>query len=377
MRSTRASTSVIKSLTNLSLGTETYNKLKPWHSSPTHSRNLAAFSVISTSPWMKKFLSSPFFAWKSKDRIYGQPNELFDALQVVLSHLVLNPLSPFALQIPTSRGDYDIAKVYLWNLPLETIYRRAPDSKQRAGRSPTLSVTLVPKLQSRSPAPEPEMHLDLHSLVHIRNFWRRHFTAKEDATYHNMTETLTKSRRAPRKWDRALQEPLRLEKNWVGHYSCLHPWPKKLDKFEEKQSCAEDWHDHGIDPLVRQGCPLLSSFVFLSQCPLPPRWSLFIDHLSLREIHLLIQSAFSSRPSTSQRPPTTLPGHKQATGLQSSARSPPLPPPLRNTPAHHTPIFAASPHTSISPPLPRQSQTNPATRRTKNTTPSSASGSAA
>ena len=228
---------------------ETYTKPKSWLAAPGRSRNLAAFSVITTSPWMAKFLSSPFFDWKNDKSTCGEPNELFDALQVVLSHLVLNPRSPFALEIPTSRGDYDIAKVYLWNTSFETIYRGAPESHRPARVSPTPSVVLFPKLGSNSPEPEPEMQLDMHSLLHIRNFWRRHFT-EEDATYYNMAETLTTIGRGPQKWDHALQEPLMLNTKWVGHYSCLHKWPKKIEDFEDKQSCAEDWPDHGIDPLV-------------------------------------------------------------------------------------------------------------------------------
>jgi hypothetical protein len=207
---------------------------------------------------MQKFLSVPFFAWKDRNKPYGEPNELFDGLQIVLSHLVLDPYSPFALAVPTSRGDYEIAKVYLWDQPFETIYRRAPEHEPVTHRSPTPSTVLFPKLKSRSPEPEPQMYLDLHSLLHVRNFWRRHFMAKEDATYFDMAEALVKMGNAPQKWHRGLQEPLALETKWVGHYSCLHPWPKKIDKFEEKQCCAEDWHDHGIDPLVCDGYPLLS-----------------------------------------------------------------------------------------------------------------------
>jgi hypothetical protein len=272
------------SVTNLSLLTETYNKSKPWFPAPTHSRNLAAFSVVSSSPWMKTFLSSSFFNWKDEKRTYGESNELFDALQVVLSHLVLNPLSPFALQIPTSRGDYDIAKVYLWNQPFETIYSRTPEPEQPTRASPVPSVVLFPKLKSRSPEPQREMHLDLHSVLHIRNFWRRHLVAKEDATYYNMVEKLVRMRRAPQKWDCALQEPLMLRTNWVGHYSCLHKWPKKMEDFEDKQSCAEDWPDHGIDPLVSKGSQLPFS-ICLSKRFLPPKPSLLIKVSSSREIY--------------------------------------------------------------------------------------------
>jgi hypothetical protein len=209
---------------------------------------------------MKKFLSSSFFNWKNGNTTYGDVNALFDALQLVLSHLVLNPVSPFALQIPTSRGDYDVTKVYLWNQPLETIYSRAPESKQPVRASPNSSIIIFPQYTSRSPEPEPQMDLDLNSLLHIRNFWRRQFTAKEEATYYHMAESLAMTGHAPKRWDQALQEPLTLGTNWVGHYSCLHKWPKKIEDFEDKQSCAEDWPDPGIDPLVcrsRLRCPFL------------------------------------------------------------------------------------------------------------------------
>ena len=202
---------------------------------------------------MKKFLSSSFFKWKNGSSTYDEPNELFGALQLVLSHLVLNPLSLFALQIPASRGDYDIAEVYLWNLPLATICNRALECEQAPQASPSPSIVIFPKLRSRSPEPEPQMSLNIGSLLHIRNFWRRQFTAKEEATYYNMAETLATTGRAPKEWDCALQAPLTPSTNWVGHYSCLHKWPKKMEDFEDKQSCAEDWPAHGIDPLVCKG----------------------------------------------------------------------------------------------------------------------------
>jgi hypothetical protein len=209
---------------------------------------------------MQKFLSAPFFAWKDINKPYGEPNELFDRLQIVLSHLVLDPYSPSALEVPTSSGDYDIAKVYLWDQPFETIYRHVPEPEPatRVSNSPAPSTVLFPRLKSRSSEPEPQMYLDLHSLIHVHNFRRRHFMAKEDATYFDMADALIKMGNAPQKLHRGLQEPLVLETKWVGHYSCLHPWPKKLDKFEEKPCCAEDWHDHGIDPLVCHGYQLLA-----------------------------------------------------------------------------------------------------------------------
>src|ERR1700730_13739584 len=78
----------------------------------------------------------PLLCWKDRNKPYGEPNELFDGLQIVLSHLVLDPYSPFALAVPTSRGDYEIAKVYLWDQPFETIYRRAPEREPATHHSP-------------------------------------------------------------------------------------------------------------------------------------------------------------------------------------------------------------------------------------------------
>jgi hypothetical protein len=334
---------------------------------------------MSTSPWMKKFLSAPFFAWKDRNKPYGEPNELFDGLQIVLSHLVLDPYSPFALTVPTSRGDYEIAKVYLWDQPFETIYRRAPEREPGTHHSPIPSPILFPKLKSRSPEPEPPMYLDLHSLLHIRNFWRRHFMAKEDATYFDMAEALIKTENAPQKWHRGLQEPLVLETKWVGHYSCLHPWPKKIDKFEETQCCAEDWHDHGIDPLVCVGRTLLSFSVRtrLSFRCLPTGHhspSTFIERT--HRATCLPRLPLLSRPSTSPQLPTTRLARKQAIGRQSSALSPPSPPRPHSARAHHIPIFAASPRTSTYPARQQTETISPAPKR-QNTIPSLASVSAA
>ncbi len=202
---------------------------------------------------MTLFLKSSFFA-DNQDQ-YGKPNDLFDALQLIFSHLVLNPISAFAISIATSREDYDIAKIYLWNKPFETIFRRdhktEAEQSARASRNPSLSH--FPKL--RSPESEPEMLLDLHTLLHLRNFWRRHLTESDnngngENTYWNMTQGLVKLGKIPKRWARALNEPLVLETNWVGHYSCIYNWPKKAEVLKEVQSCAQDWNNTSIDSLV-------------------------------------------------------------------------------------------------------------------------------
>ena len=207
---------------------------------------------------MTLFLKSSFFAENHGQ--YGKPNDLFDALQLIFSHLVLNPISAFATSIATSREDYDIAKVYLWNKPFDTIFRRDLEAEAersvRAGCSPFLP--LFPKL--RSPESEPEMLLDLHTLLHLRNFWRRHLTESDyngngENTYWNMAQGLVKLGKTPKRWDRSLHEPLVLERNWVGHYSCIYNWPRKGEVLKEIQSCAQDWNNTSVDALVSATLP--------------------------------------------------------------------------------------------------------------------------
>src|SRR5271156_6465799 len=83
-----------------------------------------------------------------------------------------------------------------------------------------------------------------------------------------------------------------------------------------------------------------------------------------------------SRPSTSRQLPTTRLARKQAIGRQSSALSPPSPPQPRPAPTPHIPIFAASPHI-LTYPLRQQIKIISPPPKRQNTTPSSASVSAA
>ena len=233
-------------LTNPSLVVETYNICKTKSSAPSHSHNLSAFSAALTSPWMKVFLESPLFAHLAYPP--GQPNRLFDVLQLVLSHLVLNPPSSFGFEFPTSSTDYHLERVYNWHGDFQTLYRRVPSAEQPAPADRNLPI--FPNM--KSPELEPQMQLDSHTLLHIRNFWRRHFSMHSEdgaVTYANMAMKLGSRGSRPTEWDRALQNPLVPNGRWVGHYSCLHPWPKSRQDMEARQSCAEDWID-GVDPLV-------------------------------------------------------------------------------------------------------------------------------
>lgn len=186
-------------------------------------------------------------------RKYGQPNFLFDTLQVVLSHLVLSPQSSVLAKIPSSRDSYDLTKVYNYNKPFATILEVVEEETEETQQS--FRSARFPNLKSPSPSlppREPQYRLDMHTLLHIRNFWQRHFT--EDGrgigenTYSTMIRSLLASGTTPREWSQPLQEFSPFDKNWYGHYSCTHPWPKNRQDLEERQSCAEDWKS--VDPMT-------------------------------------------------------------------------------------------------------------------------------
>lgn len=190
---------------------------------------------------MEEFLSSPFFAYGTAS--YGRPNGLFAALQIVFSHLVLHPSSGFAATVQASRENYDLSIIYLYAVPLKTIYHPQELPSEDS------------ELQQRN------MRLDLDALLHIRNFWQGHLAYKAtgmyaDAviTYGEMARVLIERNHAPREWDRAMQESSEVLPHWFGHYSCTHTTPRKIQDIEEHQTCAEDWihqHDKGsVHPLT-------------------------------------------------------------------------------------------------------------------------------
>lgn len=100
-------------------------------------------------------------------------------------------------------------------------------------------------------------NVNMHTLLHIRNFWQRHFSEDSttaptqgigENTYTSMARNLVTIDKIPRKWDAPLDVPRPAHLKWIGHYSCLHPWPKSRESLEEQQSCAEDWDK--IDPMT-------------------------------------------------------------------------------------------------------------------------------
>lgn len=212
------------------MGLETYHDPKGMNRGG--SRNLRLLSSPNTAPYLLEFLSSPFYSYGTGP--YGRPNCLFDALQIVFSHLVFNPKSEFAnptdfpYRLRSSRDDYDLSIVYLYNSPLRTIWYQ--------------------KFSGEGESQEQSMELDLHGLLHVRNFWHGHLAsvatsmyAQAPQTYGKMASTLAERGLAPQEWARAIQQSSSFPPRWYGHYSCTHVNPRKLMDIEEHQTCAEDW----------------------------------------------------------------------------------------------------------------------------------------
>jgi hypothetical protein len=192
---------------------------------------------------MEEFLSSPFYAYGTAG--FGRPNELFAALQIVFSHLLLHPDSNFATTVRASRENYDLKITYLHDVPLKTIWH--PQEPPLGDSAPQRS----------------SMKLDLEALLHMRNFWHAHLAYKASGlyadaaiTYGEMARALVLRNHAPQKWDGAFQGFSDIAPHWFGHYSCTHPNPRKIQDIEEHQTCAEDWINqygkHGVHPLSLQ-----------------------------------------------------------------------------------------------------------------------------
>jgi hypothetical protein len=226
---------------------ETYNRTLPWHESPNTSRNMATFSDAMKSSWMVHFLSTPLYS-RDENLVYGRPHKLFDTLQVVFSYLVLNR-SAMAFQVGRDKSDYDLEKVYNYDQSHALLYTRRLESEREP--SPPQH-PLFPNLRRESPPPEIMFKLDMHTLLHIRNFWHRHLTESKamggEETYSAMAANLAKAGVTPKAWTKPIQEPSKLATRWFGHYSCLYPWPKTSKALREKETEAEVWD--AADPLV-------------------------------------------------------------------------------------------------------------------------------
>ena len=225
------------------------------------SKNLAAFASPHNSPWITIFLSCFFFPCRRQR--YGQPNPLFDTLQLALSHLLLSPASNVAHMVRSSRDNYDIAIVYAWDKPLTTVYHKLVEEAAATQSTPAEPAKRRSTRKSKPKVVKPAYELDTHTLLHIRNFWHRHLIEEDhgfafadlaENTYGRMAQDLARAGLAPKQWEKPLkQNDLQLNTEWYGHYSTLAQWPKKRQELEEVQSLAADWNK--VDPLVSQQNP--------------------------------------------------------------------------------------------------------------------------
>ncbi|KIW20730.1 hypothetical protein PV08_01308 [Exophiala spinifera] len=230
---------------------EAYHRPEKHLPAPLISLNIEAFDSAQASPWMTSFLNNTFYPQTlSRDsNKYGQPHALFDAIQVALSHLLLSPASEMAHAVQSSRHKYDMALVYNWGSPLTLIYRRIPRSEPPS--TPTRARPVFPNLMRRGQ--EPKYEVDTYALLHVRNFFHRHLiernsspeypsSSMNERTYTTMANLLCDAGITPRPWDQMLVQGLpRIANEWYGHYSCVHPWPKRRQDLDVAQTDAEDW----------------------------------------------------------------------------------------------------------------------------------------
>lgn len=67
-----------------------------------------------------------------------------------------------------------------------------------------------------------------------------------------MASKLAEMGREPPSWNSPLkpvESDFVLPEKWIGHYSCVHPFPKKMSDLQDaSQTCGEDWPS--VEPLV-------------------------------------------------------------------------------------------------------------------------------
>ena len=235
---------------------ETYNTAAPKSGIVASSANLVLLSSPWTSPAMHTFLSSAFYNFGAHK--YGETNMLFDALHLTFSYLLLSRRSKMANTISNGRDRYDITIVYNWNKDFSTLFARLPPDQQTIKPNGT---SLFPGLKGLKVALI-KYNLDMHSLLHVRNFWHSHMLDRsrvyEDhayssaITYSSMTKGLAALGHMPRQWTRPLQTSfagsIPMLTRWHGHYSCMHHWPTTVKDLSDRQTCAEDWDN--VDPMV-------------------------------------------------------------------------------------------------------------------------------
>lgn len=124
------------------------------------------------------------------------PSDSFAALQLWLTHIAISP----EMNHSALRTDYDIAAVYKYGLPSSQIF--APGK------------------------------VYLEPLLHIRNFWKRHLTNPDEATFYHSFKGLPPGRR-PKAYSPGLSTNSDLGTHWLGYYckASLFPNYKRLRQY--------------------------------------------------------------------------------------------------------------------------------------------------
>lgn len=125
-----------------------------------------------------EFMNRPIVGYQGSLRV---PSDSFAAAQLCLTHLAISPEMGYG----ALRTDYDMAIVYKYGLPRSQIF--APG----------------------------KVHLE--SLLHIRNFWKRHITNPDEATFYHTFKDLSPLRR-PQAWSPNLSKNPDLGTQWLGYY---------------------------------------------------------------------------------------------------------------------------------------------------------------
>ena len=126
-----------------------------------------------------EFMNRPVVGYGK--RFLKSPTDSFAAVQLSLTHLALD----LEMNFRARRTDYDIAVVYKYGLPTPPIF--------------------LPK------------RVSLESLLHIRNFWKRHLTNSDEATFYDSFRALSANQR-PKAWSVDLTTVLSLGTHWLGYY---------------------------------------------------------------------------------------------------------------------------------------------------------------
>ena len=128
--------------------------------------------------------------------------------------------------------------------------------------------------------------LDLTTLLHMRNFWQRHFLTPHEGTFYPSFSLLPESLTPKVHKLDGFNDPSHLSTTWLGYYcepvhlkiddrvyanhvfqlACIHPLPDTLEDLQIRQTCADlDSHWEHVELMVSNRAIIVSLFL-LSRC---------------------------------------------------------------------------------------------------------------